>query len=344
MLALVKRSNEMNDADVMEVPVPTVGAGEVLIKVRYAGICGTDLHILANEFPHKVPVTLGHEYSGEIAALGPEVAGFKIGDRVVAEPNVGVCGTCFLCRGGNYHVCSKKRAPGSGQDGAFAEFVKVPAVVLHKIPESVSFREAALTEPAAVAAHAVYCRVGVKPGDLVVVMGPGPIGLLCAQLAIIAGAKVLIAGRGSDERRLQVAEAMGAVAINIEEADLQSAVSQLSRRGGADVVIEASGSAGAINEAIKIVRTCGRMGIVGIPTAGLLNINWSQYVYKSVDVYFAYSSNSDDWERVLFLMDRRKLCLDLLISHEFPLSDWKTAFELARSGKGIKILLSPVGS
>jgi len=155
MKAIVKWKKGDGFVELREVPKPVIDSESVLIEVKAAGICGTDIHIIHDEFEYSPPVIMGHEFSGEIVETGEKVKAWKVGDRVVSELHTGACRVCRLCRTGNSQICSKKRPIGSGQDGAFAEFIKVPSWLLHKIPGEVSFEEAALTEPTAICVHCI---------------------------------------------------------------------------------------------------------------------------------------------------------------------------------------------
>ncbi|MBA7498424.1 D-arabitol-phosphate dehydrogenase [subsurface metagenome] len=345
MKAIVKTGRGKGLVEIREVPTPEINYSEVLIKVHYSGICGTDIHIWNDEFPYYPPVTLGHEFSGEIVKLGKDVDRWKIGDKVVSELHTGACGVCRFCRTSNYQACKFKRAPGWGINGSFTEYIKMPSWLLHKIPDGVSMKEAAIMEPAAIAAQAIY-KANVKTGDFVIIFGPGPIGLICAKMAMITGAnRVAIVGKEIDNKiRLPLSKKLGVdYVINIDkEADLENFIKDLTNGEGADVVIEATGSELAINEAFKIMRWNGRMAVVGLPNKTRLSINWSIAALKALDIRFSFSSKYLDWERTLQLLKKRKLNLKTLITHEFPLNEWKKAFKVIVEGKAIKVLLKSI--
>ncbi len=168
MQALVKTQKGDGFLELREHPVPAPGAGEVLIKVKACGVCGTDVHVLHDEFPYWPPVVLGHEFSGEIVELGPGVSLYAVGDRVVGEPHTQACGQCYLCRTGNIQICAAKRSPGWGIDGAFAAYIRMPERLLHRIPDAMSYELAALVEPTANTVHDVVERTRVEAGDFVV--------------------------------------------------------------------------------------------------------------------------------------------------------------------------------
>ena len=341
MKAVVKTGKGKGLIEVRDVAVPQINDNEVLIKVHYSGICGTDIHIWNDEFPYYPPVTLGHEFSGEIVKLGKDIDRWKMGDKVVSELHTGACGVCRFCRTGNYQACKFKRSPGWGINGSFAEYIKMPSCLLHKIPKGVSMEEAAIMEPAAIAAQTLH-RANVNIGDSVVIFGPGPIGLICAQMAIIAGASnVIMVGKEIDSKiRLPFAKKFGVDHIvNIDKKNnLENFIKDLTNGEGVDVVIEATGSEFAINEAIKIIGWNGKMGVVGLPNKSRLNISWTMAAFKALDIRFSFSSKYLDWERTLQFLGKNRLNLKALITHEFVLDDWEKAFQVITEGKTIKVL------
>jgi len=340
--ALVKTKKDKGFLEIKDIPIPEINDSEVLIKVHYSGICGTDIHIFLDQFPiYYPPVILGHEFSGKIVELGEKVTSWKIGDRVVAECQSLVCGKCRFCRTGHPEACAAKRSPGWGINGSFANYIKMPSWLLHKIPDNVSFKEAALTEPAAVSSQTLYSRAKVSTGDFVVVLGTGPIGIIIAKMAKIAGAsQVLITGIDKDEKyRLLLAQKMGIENIvNVSKINLKEMVDNLTHGIGADLVVEATGVEPAINQAFEIVRKLGKITVVGIPGKNKLNIKWLTGSFKALDVSFSFSSQYQDWVRVLKLFENRSLDLTKLITHEFELDNWKIAFEKAIDCQGGKIL------
>ena len=343
MKALVKTQKGKGYLEIEDVPIPGINDSEVLIKVHYTGICGTDIHIFTDQFPiYYPPVILGHEFSGEIVKLGEKVIAWKAGDRVVAECQSQVCGKCRFCRAGHPEACFFKRSPGWGINGSFADYIKMPAWLLHKIPDNVSYREAALTEPAAVSSQALFSRAKVSTGDFVVVLGTGPIGIIIAKMAKIAGAsQVLITGIDKDEKyRLLLAQKLGIEnTVNVSKVNLKEMVDDLTDGIGADLVVEATGVEPAINQAFEIVRKLGKITVVGIPGQNKSNIKWSTGSFKALDVSFSFSSQYQDWVRVLKLFENRFLDLTKLITHEFELDNWKIAFEKAIDCQGGKVLL-----
>ncbi|MBE0478056.1 alcohol dehydrogenase catalytic domain-containing protein [Candidatus Aerophobetes bacterium] len=338
MRALVKTKKGKGFIEIEDVPIPHHSSNEVLIKVKVAGICGTDIHIWHDKMLYWPPVIMGHEFSGEIIKVGADVIGWKVGDRVVAEPHTRACGVCWLCRSGNIHICPHKRSIGWGIDGAFAEYIKMPSHLLHKIPGNVSYEEAALCEPAAIALNCVLLTSRVKPGDFVVVEGTGAVGLLAAMAARAAGAgKIMITGVEQDEKvRLKVARELGFETLNVERENIQEKVSILSKEKGADLVVEAAGVEASIDTAIKITRRMGDIAILGITGQKKVNILWDEAVFKVLNIRFCFSSTYESWERCLFLMSERIINTSPLITHTATLEEWEKLFSQLEKGNGIK--------
>ena len=344
MKALVKKGKGKGLIELLEYPIPPVKQGYVRIKIKAAGICGSDLKIYDDDHPYYPPVVLGHEFSGVIEEMGPGVEDWKTGDRVVSEVHGLVCGRCRFCLSGEKHVCPSKRALGWGIDGAFAEYVSVPSWLLHRIPEQITFEEAAVMEPLAIAIHGVLERARVEPEDVVVVLGCGPVGLLALQIAKAEGAsKVFVTGITQDEKlRLKLARELGADrTINVEKEDPVAVVKESTGGVGADLVVEVSGAPQAIAQGFRIVRTHGRFLAIGIPAVQEVPIAWKETVFRAPSLIFHFSSCYSSWERGLSLLERKKVNVKPLISEILPLKDWERGLALARSGDAIKVLFNP---
>ena len=343
MLALVKKAKGEGYTELEERPIPTYGDSDVLIRVAYSGICGTDIHILHDQFAYYPPVVLGHEFSGEIIAVGKNVTGFQLGDLVVGEPHNKACGKCYLCRNGHIQNCMDKRSIGWGIDGSFTNYVVMPEKLLHKIPAELSLEEAALAEPTAIVAHQLLERARVMPSDTVVIMGVGPIALLAAQMARVAGAgKIILCGCTADiDYRLEIAKKLdcfdrfidvqkeNAVAIIMEETKV-----------GADLVVEASGAGAAIRTSIKVLRKWGRLCAIGMTSAPTVEIPWNEAMMKVLDVQFNMSSSYEGWNIALRLLGSGKINVKPMIDVR-PLREWREAFSDLENGKSMKILLTP---
>jgi L-iditol 2-dehydrogenase len=342
MQALVKTERGPGHLELCYVPIPQLAPNEVLIRVRACGICGSDLKIQDDQHPYTPPVVIGHEFAGEIVELGRDVEGWDAGDRVVSEQHTHTCGNCRQCLTGNAFACASKRAPGYFIDGGFAEFIAMPAWLLHRIPDNLSYVEAALSEPAAVAAHGVLDRTGIEPEDVVIVLGCGPIGLLAARMAQAVGAAcVIITGIDRDELvRLPRARELGIDhVINVAKADLPALVDELTGGEGADVVVELSGAPPAISQAFQLARRLGRVGIIGQPPTDEVAIPYREALFRALTVSFSYSSRYTSWQRALSLFQRGAVEPAQFITHVLPLDDWERGFDLSRSGEAIKVML-----
>ena len=344
MQALVKTQKGPGFLELREVPEPCPGPGEALIEVKACGICGTDLHVWHDRFPYWPPVILGHEFSGQIVEAGPETGLFKVGDRVVGEPHTRACGHCYLCRTGNIQICPLKRSPGWGIDGAFTKYLKMPERLLHRIPDSMSYDLAALVEPTANAVHDVVERAKVEAGDFVVVLGPGPIGLLAALTARAAGARhVVIVGAPADEAfRMKKARELGfETAINVAQANPVTVVQELTGGLGADLVIECSGAAAAIASTVELIRKKGRICVIGLTGKDTIPFPWDKAAFKVCDVIFNLSTSYTSWDRTIHLISSGRLPVGGVITRRLPLAEWRSAFEGIEALQELKVLLIP---
>ena len=344
MRALLKTSTGVGNMELDKVPVPQLAPDEVLVRVHACGICGSDLKILEDQHPYTPPVIVGHEFSGEIVEKGRDVEKWKLGDRVVSEQHVGACQHCRQCLSGNAFACREKRSPGYFTNGAFAEYIKLPAWLLHRIPDNVSYIEAALCEPTAVAVHGILERTQIRPEDIVVILGCGPIGLLGARMSQVAGAsQVIITGIDRDEEsRLPKARELGIDhVVNVSHTDLSAFITEMTAGEGADVVIELSGALPAIKQAFSLCRRDGRLGIIGQPPADSIEIPYREAMFRALHVTFSYSSKFSSWGRALSMFSRRAINPGDFISQVLPLEKWEQGFELARSGEAVKVVLIP---
>ena len=343
MIALVKTQKGEGFFSLEERPVPQIADDEVLVKVAYGGICGTDIHIYHDQFTYYPPVIVGHEFSGTVEKVGKSVTLYKEGDNVVGEPHNLACGKCYLCRNGHIQNCMDKRSIGWGIDGCFTTYVAMPEKLLHKVPEGLSLEEAAMAEPTAIVAHQLLERAGVTPGDNVVIMGVGPIALLAAQMAKIAGAgKVILCGCTPDtEYRLKVADKLGCYDIFIDVMKEDTVARVFEETGiGADLVVEASGAGSAITSAIRCLKKWGRLCAIGMTGAPTVNVPWNEAMMKVLDVQFNMSSSYNGWDIALKLMASGKLNVKPMVE-VMPLNEWEDAFQKLEAGKSMKILLKP---
>jgi L-iditol 2-dehydrogenase len=342
MQALVKTSKGVGNVELKEVDTPKINEDEVLIEVKAAGICGSDILIYYDRHANIPPMIMGHEFAGVIDKVGKQVTNWSEGDRVVSETSAQVCRSCFFCRSGNHKVCPEKKVFGIGTDGAFAKYVKVPAWLLHKIPPNVSFEEAALSEPTAVVVHALIERTRINTHDFLTVLGAGPIGLISAQASISAGAETLITGTSADAKtRLKLAHELGIKhVINVETEDLISKVMDLTQKKGADIVVDASGAEPALHQAFEIVSRLGIISAIGITGKDYIKVPWDKLIFKAPRIIYNFSSKFSSWEKALAMMSTGAIKLKPMVT-KFSLKDWEIAFKKVESKEIIKGVLIP---
>jgi L-iditol 2-dehydrogenase len=341
-LKAVVKSRPGPGVEVAELPAPEPGEGDVLIRVRAAAICGSDLGIYDYTPAYsrmKLPVVMGHEFSGEVAEIGPGVEGFEAGDRVLSE-SVKACGVCRFCREGMSNLCEDSTLFGIHVDGGFAEYVSVPSGLLHAVPEGMSYEEAAVVEPFSNALHFVRDITPIKLGELAVVQGVGPIGLFSAQLFRLAGARVLLTGVGVDTERFNIAEKLGFEWVNIEEEDLVERVMEKNDGKGADVAFIATGAAPAVPQAIEIVRKRGHITVVGI-FPGVVEVPMTSVVRREIVLAGAYDARPANFGQSIGLIQDGLVNVKDIITHRFPLEEAKEAFGVAKSKRGGKVLFLP---
>jgi len=342
MKALVKKEAGFGNLEVMDVEEPQIGVDQVKILVKYAGVCGTDLHTYEGKYKVKAPVTLGHEFSGEVVEIGENVTGVKIGDRVTSETTFYICGSCEYCRSGHYNLCSSRKGLGTQQNGGFAKYVVARKESVHKLPDNVDYLSAALTEPLACAHHAVS-KAAVRRGEIVVVLGPGPIGLLTAQIAKSYGATVVITGLAKDKIRLDKAIELGIDhVVNIQSEDVKQIVSELTEGYGADVVLECTGAVPAVTMGLDLLTKKGRYVQVGIFATPEIPVDFEKIIQKEIKVIGCRSQNPFDWGPSLQLMNDHRVNAEALVTHQFDISEWEQAFTLMKNGEAIKVVLTPI--
>jgi len=344
MKALVKTKKGPGHIEVLEVPEPSPGPGEVKIEVAACGICGSDIHVRHDTFPYWPPVILGHEFTGTVIELGPECAYTSVGDRVVAEPHTRACGQCHLCRTGNIQICPEKRSPGWGIDGGMAKYVCYPERLLHCIPDTMTWEQAVVVEPTANAVTDLLLRTGLTPGDFVVVQGPGPIGLMTAMVARAAGARdvAIIGTPGDVELRFKAARDLGfSQLINIAEADPVQAVLDLTNGIGADIIAECSGSPKAIPVACDLVRKMGKICAIGLTGGKDVTLPWDKFAFKVCEVIFNLSTMYESWDRTIELIHSGRVPAEQLITHKAPLEEWERVFDDIEQLKALKGVLVP---
>ena len=326
-------------------PVPAIGSADVLVRVRTASICGTDLHIYGwdrwSQGRIKPPVTLGHEFCGTVERVGEDVTAVKSGDFVSAEMHVN-CGHCHQCRLGEAHICQNLRIIGIDQDGAFAEFVKIPSSNIWKLDPAIPEHYGAILDPLGNAVHTVLA--GEIAGRTVLVTGCGPIGLMSIAVAKACGSSTVFATE-TNERRRAMAKQMGAdVVLNPAEVDSVVRIKSETSGTGVDVLLEMSGNPSAIQQGFRALRAGGRASLLGIPTESVPLDLVNDVIFKGATVQGIYGRRMyATWVQMTALLKAGRLNLDPLFGERTPLEKFENAFSLLQSGLPGKVLLYPDG-
>lgn len=337
--AVVNYAPEKGSVEIREIERPSIGEEDVLLEVVNVGVCGSDLHQWTSDhsWPVNYPVVLGHEFGGHIVETGSRVQNWKAGDRVVSETAAIINPNSPLSRTGLYNLDPDRKGFGYGVNGAMTRFVRVPARCLHKVPEQLPFEQACLTEPCCVAYNAVVENSRIKPGDSVIVLGPGTIGILCAAMARLCGANVAIVGLEPDRHRLDIGKKYGCEAI------IGDATGWAKRRDGlgADFIIDAAGSSITLKIALQLVRPNGQITKVGWGPQPL-GFSLDPLVQKNVTLQGSFSHNWPIWEKVIQLLADKQLDVRPIIGGVWPITEWHEAFEKMHSGAVVKSVLKPV--
>lgn len=343
MRALVNYERSPFKVEMREKQTPEIGDNDILLQMQGVGVCGSDLHQwhASHSWPVNYPVTLGHEFAGIIAAVGKGVKNFKEGDRVVSETAASICGDCVYCRSGNYNMCPKRLGFGYGLDGAMADYVRVPSRCLHRLPDNVPFIDAAMTEPGCVACNAVMELSRITPGDTVVVLGPGTIGLMVVQMCKLCGpGELVLVGTSRDETRLETGRKLGAsVTLQADKDNVVERVKSLGDGFGAHLIIDCVGISSALQSCLEMVRPMGQITKVGWGREPL-GFSLDPLVQKAVTLQGSFSHTYKTWERVIGLMAGGQLNLDPM-RRVFPLDDWENAFKTMDSLAIAKSVLTP---
>lgn len=323
-----------------DVPKPELGHNDVMIKIRKTAICGTDVHIYNwDEWSQKtipVPMVVGHEYIGEIVAIGQEVKGFKIGDRVSGEGHI-TCGHCRNCRGGRTHLCRNTIGVGVNREGCFAEYLVIPAFNAFKIPDNIPDEIAAIFDPFGNAVHAALSFDLV--GEDVLVSGAGPIGIMAAAVCRHVGARHVVITDVNDYR-LELAKKMGVSrAVNVSRENLKDVMNELGMKEGFDVALEVSGAPAAFQTMLDTMNHGGRIALLGIPPASMAT-DWSQVIFKGLFIKGIYGREMfETWYKMATLI-QSGLDLSPIITHQFPIDEFQKGFDIMRSGQSGKVILN----
>lgn len=325
----------------IDAPEPDVGRGDLLIRITHTSICGTDLHIYDWDAWARrtvpVPMVTGHEYAGVVEALGADVQGFAVGDRVSGEGHL-TCGHCRNCRAGRRHLCRNTEGVGVDRPGAFAERFVLPAGNAFEVPDGIPDAWAALLDPLGNAVHTALTYDLV--GEDVLITGAGPIGLMAAAVARFVGARYVVI-TDVNPQRLDLARRQGVVdrAVDVREAaDLRPVMGDLGMTEGFDVALEMSGAPSAFRAILDGINHGGRIALLGIPDREIA-IDWNQVIFKGLTLKGIYGREMfETWYKAANLL-QAGLDLGPILTHTFPVEDWQQAFQTVRSGRAGKVVL-----
>lgn len=322
-----------------EVPTPDYGVNDVLIKIRKTAICGTDIHIYSwDEWAQKtipVPMTVGHEFVGEIVAIGQEVQGLEVGQRVSGEGHI-TCGYCRNCRAGKRHLCRNTLGVGVNRPGCFAEYLSLPAANVILLPDSITDDQAAIFDPFG---NATHCALSFDVvGEDVLITGAGPIGIMAAAIVRHIGARHVVITDVNDYR-LDLARKMGVTrAVNVKYEKLSDVVHELGMTEGFDVGLEMSGNPLALNEMMKAMTHGGHVAMLGIPPQET-PIDWNQVIFKGLVIKGIYGREMfETWYKMIAML-QSGLKIEPILTHHYPVRDFQDAFQIMASGQSGKVIL-----
>ena len=339
MHALVK-ARAAAGIDLQDIAKPTPGPNDVLIRVKRAAICGTDMHIYNwDAWAQKtipVPMAVGHEYCGEVVEIGSEVSGFKPGDRVSGEGHI-TCGHCRNCRAGRRHLCRNTVGVGVNRPGAFAEYVVIPAFNAFKLPAAIDDEIAAILDPLGNAVHTALAFDVV--GEDVLITGAGPIGIMAAAIVRFIGARNVVITDVNDYR-LELARKMGAtLALNVTRDKLEDAMKQLGMQEGFDVGLEMSGNAAALRDMLRTMHHGGSIAMLGIPPNEVA-IDWNEVILKGLTIKGIYGRQMfETWYKMAALL-QSGLNIRPVITHRFPYTQYQQAFDIMGRGQSGKVVMN----
>ncbi len=338
MKALVKSRREPG-IWMEDVPIPGVGHNDVLIKIRKTAICGTDVHIFNwdewSQATIPVPMTIGHEFVGEVVEIGAEVRGFEVGNRVSGEGHI-TCGHCRNCRAGRRHLCRNTVGVGVNRPGCFAEYLSIPAFNAFLMPDDIPDDLGAILDPFGNATHTTLSYDLV--GEDVLITGAGAIGIMAVAIARHVGARHIVITDINDYR-LELATRMGATrAINVKQTSIENVMEELDMREGFDVGLEMSGSEQAMRQMLNVMNHGGRVAILGIPPGEEL-VDWNQIIFKGLTLKGIYGREMfETWYKMTSML-QSGLDISSIITHHFAIDDFQDGFDAMRSGQSGKVIL-----
>lgn len=342
MRALVKTRPGSGHVELRDVPEPTPGPGEVRLEIAACGICGTDLHVLHDTFRNFPPVILGHEFVGRVVEEGTAVRGRIDRDAryAVLGATAVTCGHCRFCQSGHFMFCTGRRGMGHGVNGAFTRYACVRPDQLYRLDDALPDEEGALVEPLAAAVHAVAEMTIVRPGDIALVSGPGPIGILCLIVLQHQGIRTIVTGTSADSSRLALATKLGAArVVDVQRENLGAIVLEETGGHGVDVAFEVAGAAASAAACLDALRPLGRYTQVGHFGRDIV-VPFDRIGFKQLQVNGSIGYTAATWSRAMRLLVDG-LRPSRIVTHRFPLDQWETGFDLFERKEALKVLLTP---
>jgi len=341
MKAVIKLQDGYDNMEYIDMEEPKALKNLIKIKVVYNGICGTDVHAYKGSYPStKPPVVLGHEFSGIVVEIGPDVKNVKVGDRVTSETTFRTCGTCAMCRSKDYNLCGNRQGLGTQINGSMAEYLVSREESVHILPDNVSLLSASLTEPLACGVHAAIEKGDVQQGEVCVIFGAGAIGQMVAQVAKARGAIVVMAGLSNDKERFEIALNCGVNrVVDQTEEDLKAIVMEMTNGEGADKCLECSGAVAAANKALEIVRRKGMVIQMGVFSKAKEEIWTDLILHKEIMYVGSRSQKPSSWKKSLELLKAGTVVPEKIVTTILPLKDWREGFEKTARGEGAKAVI-----
>ncbi|TQQ85802.1 sorbitol dehydrogenase [Peptacetobacter hominis] len=341
MKAVVKTKPGYDNVEVLDVEEPKATGDKVKIKVEYSGICGSDIHSFKGEYANiKAPVTLGHEFAGIVVEVGEDVKNIKVGDRVTSETTFATCEKCIYCATRDYNLCPTRKGIGTQVDGSFAEYVLSREESIHILPDNVSTLAASLTEPLACCCHAALEKTNVTNDDTVLIIGPGPIGLLLAQVIKAQGAKVIMTGISKDMPRLEIAKELGVDrVVNVAEESLEEIIMEMTDGNGVTKGFDCSGFMPAVNQALPLMQKKGTFVQVGIFANKFNEMDQESIIQREITYVGSRSQKPSSWDLALDLLEKEKVDTERLVTRIVSLDEFKDGITSLMNGEEIKVVV-----
>ncbi len=343
MKAVRKRTRDDKPVFILEeMPEPTVvGPTDVKIRIAAIGICTSDIHVLHGVMKMPEGNIVGHEYSGEVIAVGEKVTSFKPGDHVVGELAVGACGECAMCRQGKYEFCRYKKPPGWISHGIYTEYTVMDQRLLHRIPVRIDFDVAALAEPIAICVYGCIERGQIDPVETTVVYGMGSIGLLALIVLLDYGLEKIICVTPThrSRQRYELAKELGAYRVLSSDEDVEKIIAEETGSENADCVVDCSGAPEAISQGLRILHKDGKLIALGIAPQDTIPVEYNTGIHKALRIVFSSTSSHAAWERTIGILERQHDRIKRIVTHRYPLDNWRTAFDKLEQREAVKAVL-----